>query len=73
MAVITHTHTHTNTHACMQTCNKGIHVRMGINKQTQKHRKIYWTCGYQEAGDGGWGNWMKRYKLSVIQKILGMM
>ena len=44
-----------------------------LNKQTNKHRKIDWTCGYQEAGDGGWGNWMKRYKLSVIQKILGMM
>ena len=44
-----------------------------LNKQTKKHRKIDWTCGYQEAGDGGWGNWMKRYKLSVIQKILGMM
>ena len=44
-----------------------------LNKQTNKHRKIDWTCGYQEGGDGGWGNWMKRYKLSVIQKILGMM
>ena len=27
-----------------------------LNKQTNKHRKIDRTCGYQEAGDGGWGN-----------------
>ena len=27
-----------------------------LNKQTNKHRKIDRTCGYQEAGDGGWGD-----------------
>lgn len=37
-------------------CQELMYVvyQLYLNKQTNKHRKIDRTCGYQEAGDRGW-------------------